>query len=216
MVFIFPNNKQSMTPEHTEKIVRKKDFWAHRLAQDVVHEAFQRHQDIVHASETAFLKEKERGYREGMEKAELEKSKMMFDVINKTVAYSIAAEQQFSLLIYSTVKQIIGELKDKEKICSVARSAITAMRSQKHITLKINPENVSIIESELRNLQQSFPSVSHIEIFSQSDIPLDTCIASTEIGSAEANLHAQLEALRDSLSRVFGTPKETEVDRISI
>jgi type III secretion protein L len=205
MVFIFPNDSQSMTPEHKGKVIRKTDFWAHRLAEDIVHEAFQRHQSIVHAAEKALVEEKERGYKEGREKAEVEKSRQMLDVINKTVSYSIAVEQQISLLVYNAVKQIISDFSDKEKTLSVVKSAMAAMRGQKHITLKVNPENVATLETELKNFQQLFLSVNHIEVSGQANIPIDSCIVSTEIGSAEASISGQLKALRDSISKVFGT-----------
>lgn len=204
MVFILPSKTQFMTPEHTGKVIRKTDFWAYRLAEETVHEAFRRHQSIVHAAEKVFMEEKERGYREGMEKAQLEQSRHHFDVINKTVNYSIAFEQQISLLVYNTVKQIIGDFSDKEKTLSAVKSAMTAMRGQKSITLKINPENIAILENELKVLYQLFPSINHIEITSQSNIPTDTCIVSTDLGSAEASIREQLKALRRSLSKVFG------------
>jgi type III secretion protein L len=133
----------------------------------------------------------------------------MMDIINKTVSYSVAVEQQLSLLVYDTVKQIINDFDDKQKALAVVKSAMAAMRGQKHLTLKVNPENLDVLEKELKNLQQIFSSVSHIDIVCQNDISMDSCIVSTEIGSAEASISAQLEALQESLSNVFGIQKSS-------
>jgi hypothetical protein len=63
MVFASPNDSHLMVPERKEKVIKGTDFWAYRLAKDVVYEAFQRHQSIVHAAENAFLLEKKEAIR---------------------------------------------------------------------------------------------------------------------------------------------------------
>nr|WP_314623045.1 FliH/SctL family protein [uncultured Noviherbaspirillum sp.] len=212
MAFIFSKNPALKQPEESRKIIRGNDFWAYRLASDIVHDAFLHGQSITHTTELAFLKEQARGYQDGLQKSSLESAVHMMDIVNSTILYLESTEQQFSTLVHEAVKQIITDYDEKEKTLSVVKAAMSAMRGQKQIVLKVNPEKVDHLISELNSLHQAFPTVSHIEVVGQADIPADACIVHTEIGSAEASISSQLEALKSSLRRVIGSAGKSDVE----
>lgn len=212
MAFIYSKNPALKQPEESRKIIRGDDFWAYRLASDIVHEAFLHGQSITHTTELAFLKEQARGYEAGLQKARIESAVHMVDVVNSTVLYLEKVEHHFSNLVYDAVRQIITDYDDMEKTLSVVKTAVSAMRGQKQIVLKVNPEKVDQLMCELNALREAFPTVSHIEVVGQADIPADACVVHTEIGSAEASISAQLEALKSSLHRVFGSADTSDVD----
>jgi type III secretion protein L len=106
--------------------------------------------------------------------------------------------------VFDAVKQIIGDFGDREKAMAVVRSAMTAVRGQKHIVLKVHPDHTTFLQGELKTLQQAFPMVAHIDIVAQPDVAPDACIVVTDIGTAEASISAQIAALRLSVDRVFG------------
>lgn len=208
MAFLFSLNPALKRPEETQKIIKGADFWSYRLASEIVHEAFLRNKSITHAAEIAYVNEQARGYRDGLQKAQVELAARMMDVVNSTVSYLARTESQFAGLVFDAVKQVISDYDSKEKTLAVVKSAVSAMRGQKQIVLKVSPENLEFLTTELNTLYEAFPSVSHIEVVGQSDIPDDTCIVHTEIGSAEASITAQLEALKSSLQRVFGATEK--------
>lgn len=212
MAFIFSKNPTLKQPEESQKIIKGADFWAYRHASSIVHEAFLRGQSITHATEITFLKEQARGYEDGLQKASLKSAEHMIEVVNSTVSYLARSEQQFSTLVYEAVKQIITGYDDKEKTLAVVKTAVGAMRGQKQIVLKVNPEKVDQLASELDALRKDFPNVSHIEVMGQADVPIDACVVHTEIGSAEASISAQLEALKLSLHRVFDPVEKFDID----
>ena len=214
MALIFPSGSQLERPEENNKVIKGEDFWAYRLASDIVHDAFLRQQRIVHASELAYVAEQNRGYKDGLDRAQAESAQRMMDTVNGTVSYLTKVEQQFATLVFDAVKQVISDYDDKEKTIAVVKAGMNAMRGQKHIVLKVNPENLEMVQAELRTLHQAFPMVTHVEAVAQPDVPKDACIVNTEIGSAEASISAQLKALNTSLGRVFGLsanalPQET-------
>jgi type III secretion system HrpE/YscL family protein len=203
MAFLFSSNPALKRPEELQKIIKGADFWSYRLASDIVHDAFLRKQSITHAAEVAYVNEQGRGYKDGLQKAQVELAENMMDVVNGTVSYLAGMESQFAGLVYEAVKQVIVDYDEKEKTLAVVKSAISAMRGQKQIILKVNPDKLDFVISQLNTIHEAFPSVSHIEAIAQSDIPEDTCIVHTEIGSAEASITAQLDALKSSLHRIF-------------
>lgn len=205
MALIFPSGSQIERPEENDKVIKGEDFWAYRLASDTVHEAFLRQQRIVHASELAYVTEQNRGYKDGLDKAQADSAQRMMDIVNGTVSYLTRVEQQFATLVFDAVKQVISDYDDKEKTLAVVKAGMTAMRGQKHIVLKVNPENLDLVQAELKMLHQMFPMVTHVEVVAQPDVPQDACIVNTEIGSAEASISAQLKALKASLDCVFGS-----------
>ena len=204
MALIVPSGSHLERPEENDKVIRGEDFWAYRLASDIVHEAFLRQQRIVHASELAYVAEQHRGYKDGLDKAQAESAQRMMEIVNGTVSYLTTVEQQFATLVYDAVKQVISDFDDKEKTLAVVKAGMNAMRGQKHIVLKVNPDNFDLVQAELKTLHQTFPMVTHVEVMVQPDLPGDACIVNTEIGSAEASIGAQLKALKTSLDRVFG------------
>ncbi len=205
MALIVPSGSQLERPEENDKVIKGEDFWAYRLASDIVHDAFLRQQRIVHASELAYVAEQNRGYKDGLDRAQAESAQRMMDIVNGTVCYLTQVEQQFATLVFDAVKQVISDFDDKEKTLAVVKAGMNAMRGQKHIVLKVNPENFDLVQAELKTLHQTFPMVTHVEVVVQPDVPKDTCIVNTEIGSAEASISAQLKALNTSLDRVFGS-----------
>jgi type III secretion protein L len=204
MAFIVSSNPHVKRPEQNQKIIRAEDFWAYRLASEIVHEGFQRRESMVHAAESAYVKEQERGYSEGRRKAQAEHAQRMMEIVHSTILYFVSVEQQVAALVFDAVKQIIGDFDNKEKTMAVVRSAMTAVRGQKHIILKVHPDHAAFLQGELKTLQQAFPMVAHIDIVAQADIALDACIVVTDIGTAEASISAQIAALRLSLDKVFG------------
>jgi type III secretion system HrpE/YscL family protein len=212
MAFLFSSNSAVKRPEEVTKIIKGADFWSYRLASDIVHEAFLRNKSIAHAAELAYVSEQARGYRDGLQQAQIELAEHMMDTVNATVSYLAETESQFAALVYEAVKQVIVDYDDKEKTLAVVKSAVSAMRGQKHITLKVNPEKADFVMSELKTIHEAFPAISHIEVIGQSEVPEDTCIVHTEIGSAEASITTQLDALKSSLQRVFGSTEKLELD----
>jgi type III secretion system HrpE/YscL family protein len=212
MAFIFSKNPTLKQPEESQKIIKGADFWAYSLASDIVHEAFLRGQSVTHAAEISFLKEQARGYEDGLQKASLKSAEHMIDIVNSTVSYLAKAEQQLSNLVYDAVKQIITDYDEKEKTLAVVKSAIGAMRGQKQIVLKVNPERVDQLMAELDAIRKEFPNVSHIEVVGQTDVPADACVVHTEIGSAEVSISAQLRALKSSLHRIFDPAEKFDID----
>lgn len=207
MAFLFSSSSAVKRPEENQKIIKGEDFWSYRLAAEIVHDAFLRDKQIVHAAEDAYLREQSRGYKDGQQKAQAELAEHMMNIVNGTVSYLAETETQFAMLVHDAVKQIITEYDDKEKTLAVVKTAVGAMRGQKQIVLKVNPEKVDLVTSELQSIHQTFPVITHIEVVGQANIAEDACVVTTEIGSAEASIASQLGALKTSLHRVFGLAK---------
>jgi type III secretion system HrpE/YscL family protein len=212
MAFLFSCNPTVKRPEETQKIIKGADFWSYRLASDIVHEAFLREKSIIHAAEVAYASEQARGYKDGLEKAQIELAEHMMAIVNRNILYLTKTESQFASLVHDAVRQIILDYDDKEKTLAVVKSAVGAMRGQKHIVLKVNPANVDFVVSELKTIHEAFPSVSQFEVLGQSGIAEDACIVHTEMGSAEASITAQLKALETSLHHVFGDAGHVAAD----
>lgn len=215
MAFIFSSDPTVKRPEAGEKIIKGKDFWSYRLAAEIIHDAFLREKSIIHAAESAYLQQEVRGYKDGTQKAQAQFAECMMDTVNRTVLYLMKTESQFAALVYDSVRQVIAAYDDNQKALAVVKSAIAAMRGQKHIILKLNPCNMDYVTSELRSLHAAFPTITHIEIVEQADISADACIVHTEIGSAEASIGSQLDALKSSLNRVFGSLEISVVETAS-
>lgn len=212
MVFIISSDQNQTIAERHDKVVRSHEFLAHRLAEELVHDAFLEHHSIVHAAERAFVTEQIRGYKEGFESAQKEQAMRMTEIVSRTIDYIGTVEKQLADLIFLAVKQILSDFNEQDKILSVAKTAISAMRSQKSITLKVHADNVEFLQKEIAEIKQAFPNINHIEVIAQGNVSPESCVVSTEIGSAEASISTQVEALRSALTNVFRKPRDNEIE----
>lgn len=203
MAFIFLKEPKLDIPQQHAKVIKAADFFAYKMRSEIVYEAFERSHLIIHEAEGRFAEQQEKGYKAGLHKAQAEQALRMMEIVNQTVDYIQSVEHQLSMLVYDAVKEIISDYDSNEKLIAIVKATLATMRGQKQITVKVSPENSAFLRQALDELLSTFPMVSHIEIVEQSGIALDSCIVSTEIGSAEASVAAQMEALRRSLEKVF-------------
>lgn len=204
MVFIVRSPSPLSRPDTSKKVVKAADFWAFKQAEDVVAEGMRRHDEIVRESKVAFDAEKQRGYREGAEAARLEQAANMIEIVGHTVEYFAKIEIQMTELVLDAVRRIVTDYDDRQQVLAVVRNSLALVRSQKHLTLRVNPEQMDVIRSQLDQLRETYPTISLIDVVGDSERKLDECIVESEIGSIEASMSGQLKTLRDTFTKVFG------------
>ncbi len=208
MVFIDRNKFASPRPDSIAKIIKGNDYWAFSRARQVIAIANDEKNRIIQAAHRAYEAEKNRGYQEGQERAKFEQSANMIAIVSQTVDYFSKVEAQMVDLVLEAIQKIIMDYSDREKITEVVRSSLSLVRNQKFITVKVHPSQSDYILTNVANLKESFPSIEHIDVATDSAIQIDACIIESDVGKVEASMQSQIEALRVTLKRVFGACEE--------
>jgi type III secretion protein L len=204
MVFIVRSNEELSRPDPEGKIIKAQDFWTYRKAKQAMAEGLSRRDEIIGASLAAFEAEQIRGYRKGMEQAKLEQTANMLEIVGQTVNYFSKIEAQMVDLVMDAVRRIANDFDDREKVLKVVRNSLALVRNQKHITIKVHPNQLDTTKAHLLSLQEAFPSIEQIEFIGDPRLSQDACLIESEIGQVEASMSGQIEALKSTFERVFG------------
>lgn len=216
MVFIHRADRELSRPEAEGKVIKAQDFWTYRNARQAMAEGIHRRDQIIGAALSAFEAEQRRGYREGKEAARLEQTSNMIEIIGQTVDYFSKVEAQMVDLVMDAVRRIANDFDDREKVIKVVRNSLALVRNQKHITVKVHPSRLEDLRQNLGCLQLAYPGVENIEAIAEAGMADDACIIESDIGQVEASMSGQIEALRATFERVFGTAREGNLTADSI
>lgn len=139
------------------------------------------------------------GYMEGIRAANeyVQQAKLYYEEAIKK------CEKDLIELAIAIAKKILNEdLKlHSEEIVKIAKEVIKSAGEQKHLVLKVNPDDLKIIEVQKENLKKLLRESAILKIIPEKSISKGSCILETEIGSIEGNLDLQLKEISEILLR---------------
>ena len=174
-------------------------------AQDILAQAHAEAAQIRAKAEQAFEAEKIRGYQDGIEQAQMDQTDQMIETASRTIDYFAGIEQRIVGLVMQSVRRVITDFTDTERVLAVVRSSLAVMRNQKHLTLRLAPENVEIVKDRARELLESFPGVGLLDIVADPRLKGDAAILESELGVVQASIEKQLQAIEHSFTKILGS-----------
>jgi type III secretion protein L len=216
MAFIIRRTQELAQLDTLSKVIKADDFWQYQQAREMMSSAREKRDHILDASLAGFEAEQSRGYRQGRDEARQEQAQKMIGVISQTVDYFSKIEAQMVDLVLDAVRRIIDDFDDREKVLKVVRNALTMVRNQRQILIRVHPVNVAEIKSQVNDLKQSFPGIEQMEVSADVSLDKDACVIESDMGQVEASMTGQMEALKASFGRVFGAILEPSEDKKSI
>lgn len=208
MVFIVRSAKEIARPVPEGKVIPAKEAWTYKTANEALAAGYARRDDIVSAALAAFEAEQRRGYTDGREAAKLEQSGNMLEIISQTVDYFSKVEAQMVDLVLEAVRRITNDFDDRQKVEKVVKNSLSMVRNQRQVLVRVHPEQVEKIRSQIDSFKQAFPGIEQIEVVQESHIAIDACVIESDIGRVEASMSGQIEALRSTFERVFNASHE--------
>src|SRR5690606_19172135 len=188
-----------------QKVLRADEHAALLDAQALLDNARMQAEAIIAEAQSAYDAERERGYADGREEALMDQAEKMIDTVSRTVEYFAGIEEEMILLVMGAVRKVIDGFDDHEKIMIVVRNALAVVRNQKQLTLRLNPDEVTVVREQLNPLLAAFPGVGYLDIVGDARLERGACILESEIGVVEASLEGQLQALRKAFDHVLGS-----------
>ena len=209
MVFILPRAPlmpSSAPPEINSSVQvlsgADRIVWAE--AQSLLAHAREQAEAIVASAQSAFEAERERGYAEGREKALLDQAEKMIETVGRTVDYFASVENDMVELVMQSVRRVVDGFDRRETVMAVVRNALAVVRNQKHMTLRLHPDDVNTVRARVNELLAAYPGVGYLDIMEDARLERGACILESEIGMVEASLDGQIAALRNAFQRMLG------------
>jgi len=211
MAFILRHDK--LTPQQTlavrldpgTKVVPGAAVMAFREAEEIVADARRQAEAIVAGATKAYEDECKRGYDDGRKEALLEQAERMIEHVGRTVDYFARIETRMVELVMGAVQKIVSDFSDTERVLIVVRNALSVVRNQKQMTLRLNPAQIDLVRANINELLAMYPGVGYLDLLPDARVEKDACILESEIGVVEASIEGQLQALQSAFSKILGS-----------
>lgn len=148
---------------------------------------------------------KRKGYEEGLAAAQMEQAERMIDNASRMVDFFASVEQRMVGLVMESMRRIIDDFDDTQRVMAVVRSGLAVLRNQKQLTLRLAPQHVEAVKERAAELLSAFPGIGMLDIVGDSRLKGDAAILESDIGVVEASTEMQLQALEQGFRKMLGS-----------
>jgi type III secretion protein L len=186
-----------------KKVIKAQEYLTYVKAEGLLEKARQEAEAIVAAAKEVFEGEKRRGYEEGLVEGKMTISEQMIDTVSKSVDYFATIEEKVADTVILALKKIIGEIDARDLIMKVVKNALTIVRNEQRVTVRVSPSQTETVKEKLNEIMANFPGVSFIDVVADPRLTEGGCILETDIGVVDARIEVQIEAIRKALLKSF-------------
>jgi type III secretion protein L len=183
------------------KIIKAQEYLAYVEANRIIESAQEEGDRIIAEAREVFEAERKRGFEKGQEEGKGIITERMIETVRKTVDYFASVEETLCDLVTSAIKKIIGEMDHRDLILKVIRNALSLVRNQKQVVLRVCPSDAAMVQNSINDIIADYPGIAFIDVVADARLKENGCILETDMGIIDASLDVQLEAIRRSLSR---------------
>lgn len=183
------------------KILEKEVVGAHAEAKKLVADAMQQREEILRRAQAeaqGMMKQAyQRGHEEGLGRFTEQVTRALLEIKKKEARI----EGDFVKLVRVCVEKILGqELKtNPEAIVGIVRNALHDARQQREVIVRANPADIEVLRKNQSRLLEMLARATMIEIRGDPAVSPGGCVIVTELGTIDATLERQLQALQAAL-----------------
>jgi len=201
MLLVKKNNIELHTPT---RLVKAEEVSAVRRIEDVLAEAEAEAARIREEAKQHFELERKRGYAQGLEEGKASIIERKLELLDESVAFMESVEGKIVEVVMTALKKCVMDIGDEELVVQIVRKVMNAViRNQRHITLKVAPEMVSVVRARMNELLADYPLLDNVDVQENPRLKGAACMIETEAGVADASVDTQLAAIEKSLRRHF-------------
>lgn len=187
------------------RVLKAAEIAAWSEAEGLIASAQAQAQAIVAAAQHAYEQECQRGHAEGLAEAQMAQAEKMIETVGRTIDYFGQVEADMVALVMGAVRKIIDDYDDTERVLLVVKNALSVVRNQKQMTLRLQPQQVEAVRARINDLLAAYPGVGYLDIVGDARLGPHACILESEIGLVEASIEGQIAALEKAFQKVLGS-----------
>jgi len=185
------------------KIIRREDVACYQKSKQVLDLAQKEATRIRKTARKEVEDQRSVGYDEGIREGRREQSRLFVDAILRRDMFFAEVEQEVCDLVIAGVRKIFADFDDAERTRILVQKALSTLRSQTQAVIRIHPNQYDSVKQDFVQVTAAFPNLSVLTIEPDGTIPESTCIMSSEMGTVEANIETQIQALEIALARAM-------------
>ena len=206
MLLVKKNNIELHTPT---RLVKAEEVSAVRRIEDVLAEAEAEAARIREEAKQHFELERQRGYAQGLEEGKASIIERKLELLDESVAFMESVEGKIVEVVMTALKKCVMDIGDEELVVQIVRKVMNAViRNQRHITLKVAPEMVSVVRARMNELLADYPLLDNVDVQENPRLKGAACMIETEAGVADASVDTQFAAIERSLRRHLSRDRE--------
>ena len=194
---LFRLNTDSLQPAAGTKIVKAAELGQLYEASALLDAARQKAADMERAALEAYEEKKREGYADGLEEGKLEHAEKMMETIISSVEFIEGIERTLVNVVNQSIRKIIGEMEDKERIVAIVRNALSVVRGQQKVTVRVAPADEAAVLEAMAGMTAGGGN-SFMTVIADARLERDSCILESELGVVDASLSTQLKALENA------------------
>ena len=195
---MFRLNNDSIQPAAGTKLIKSSELGLLLEANALLDAAREKAAEMERAALEAYEEKKEEGYQDGLEEGKLEHAEKMMETIISSVEFIESIESTLVSVVNQSIRKIIGDMGDKERIVAIVRNALNVVRGQQKVTVRVAPADEAAVLEAMAGMTASSSSSSFMTVIADARLEQDSCIIESELGVVDASLSTQLKALENA------------------
>lgn len=180
----------------TCRVLKKADYSLHADAEKIIIAAQEEAAQIIEQAKIEFEKEKARGYEEGLLAIKADQVEHTIKMVGQAIDYLSNIEDTLANILMSGVKKIVGEFDKTELTVNLIRNALQHVRNEKHVTVRIAPDQCAEVQERLNSILADYRGVGFIDLVSDPRLSHGDCIMESPMGVVDASVEVQLAAMQ--------------------
>ena len=186
------------------RVLRAGEYGELLKASAVLEEARAMAEHKKQEAEEAYERRKEEGYREGLLAGKMEIAERMMNQMISSLDYLERMEGTLVDVVIGGLRKILDDMGDRERIVSVVKKALSYVRNQRKVILRLNPVEAEMVHERLDEILRGYPGIGILDIAPDPRLPKGGCSMECELGVIDGSVETQLEAIRRSFLRRLG------------
>lgn len=184
-----------------QQIIQREHVEANIEARRIKQEADQEADRIRQEAEQQAEEMRQRGYDEGYQEGLAAYTQQTTRALLQLRSQEGAIENEFIKLVRVCVEKVLGqEIKlNPDAVSGIVRMALKDARQQREIIVRAHPEDIDGLNKNKRKLMEVLARANMIEIREDQTIERGGCIILTELGTIDASLNQQLDAMQAAI-----------------
>lgn len=196
---LFRLSRDVVTPEAGTRVLKASEASLLLEAGALLDAARERAAEMEREAQAAYERRREEGYRDGQEEGRLEHAEKVLETVLSSMEYIEGIESTLVRVVTEAIRKVIGEVDENERIVRIVRNALTTVRNQQRVLIRVAPGDEKAVREALAAMLAAVPgSTSFVDVVADARLERGACLLESELGVVDASLETQLKAFENA------------------
>jgi len=181
------------------RLIKAKDVSHIRMVEVLIENAEAQAENIRADAAKAYDDQYRRGFEAGVADAKQAIAQHIIEEAGHLEAYLEKIEVDIRSLVTTTIRKILSDLTDEEKIDVLLHAGIQKLRKASSLRVLISPEQLHLKDKIYQLISQMAPSIKFVEISEDEVVDLNHLIIESPLGRIDTSIENEIGLVEHSL-----------------